>query len=576
MKKAPGAKTGAKAPGAAAAPKKKKKVLGPPACATVIKKKPGAPGTGGATGTPPKAGSAAASAKKKPVAGGLKGAKRPAGAQAQNKGVKEASVAKKERLAREAKEAAAATQIQAMVRGKLARLMLGSMRAKQAAMEEEMEELRHKAWLAQVEYERKQEAKRRKRDAEERARRKAEAAARVQLLEAAYDDEVDELEQALATTCAATGRKLVEVEAEDASGNTALSEAAAGGAEGALARLLELGADPNRKGQYGRTPLWRACFMAKLACVRLLLSAGADPQLSNDEGELPTGVAATDEIKSALADFDPKETERLITERAERAKEAAALRTEQAQAAESALESAADGAERAADISQRELRGARAELARLIEEHDLMVTEGTKRADTIELTLQAIHDAEARVEACVLRATETAEASREAVAALSSERARNRGEADAHADELDAAEDDSCLRCDIGGLNDLLFREGEGARRLKEAAGGRWPLLVDPSGQSSVFLTYADSNFVQLCNPSALEPNKLRRGLLGAIRYGKPFVLDSLDVDMYAARASLPAPPPAPKRQQPLPYPPISCRRAGTCAALTCCRLGAS
>ena len=88
---------------------------------------------------------------------------------------------------------------------------------------------------------------------------------------------------------------------------------------------------------------------------------------------------------------------------------------------------------------------------------------------------------------------------------------------------------DDTLRVEIGKLNDLLLRDTQG---LLKAAAPRWPLLIDPSGQSTVFLTYADTNFVQVCNPSATEPNKLRRGLLGAIRYGKPLVLDCMDVDM--------------------------------------------
>ena len=33
--------------------------------------------------------------------------------------------------------------------------------------------------------------------------------------------------------------------------------------------LLELGADPNRKGQYGRTPLYRAAFCGHLEAVKV-------------------------------------------------------------------------------------------------------------------------------------------------------------------------------------------------------------------------------------------------------------------------------------------------------------------
>ena len=60
-------------------------------------------------------------------------------------------------------------------------------------MRDEMEGLRQKAYMAQVAYEGKQEAKRRKKNEEEAKRRKEEARIRKGLLEAAFDDELDEL-----------------------------------------------------------------------------------------------------------------------------------------------------------------------------------------------------------------------------------------------------------------------------------------------------------------------------------------------------------------------------------------------
>ena len=50
------------------------------------------------------------------------------------------------------------------------------------------------------------------------------------------------------------------VECKDANNNTPLSEAAAGGNHPTVELLLSLGGDPNFKGQYGRTPLYRAAF----------------------------------------------------------------------------------------------------------------------------------------------------------------------------------------------------------------------------------------------------------------------------------------------------------------------------
>jgi hypothetical protein len=50
---------------------------------------------------------------------------------------------------------------------------------------------------------------------------------------------------------------------------------------------------------------------------------------------------------------------------------------------------------------------------------------------------------------------------------------------------------------------------------------------------SLVFLRYLDSNYVNACSSANMERNCLRRSLLGAIRYGKPLVIDVMDVDMW-------------------------------------------
>ncbi|EDO28821.1 predicted protein [Nematostella vectensis] len=81
----------------------------------------------------------------------------------------------------------------------------------------------------------------------------------------------------------------------------------------------------------------------------------------------------------------------------------------------------------------------------------------------------------------------------------------------------------------IRDLDDVLFRDIGG----KIAAGGRWPLLIDPSGQAAMFLRYRDTNYINALNPTQVEPEVIRLALLGAIRFGKPFVLDMMEVDMF-------------------------------------------
>ncbi|XP_059827536.1 IQ motif and ankyrin repeat domain-containing protein 1-like isoform X5 [Hypanus sabinus] len=83
--------------------------------------------------------------------------------------------------------------------------------------------------------------------------------------------------------------------------------------------------------------------------------------------------------------------------------------------------------------------------------------------------------------------------------------------------------------CHIRELDDVLLKDvGD---KIKQD--GRWPLIIDPSGQASTFLRYRDTNFHNALNPSHMKPEVLRLGLLGAIRYGKMLVIDMMEVNMF-------------------------------------------
>ena len=46
----------------------------------------------------------------------------------------------------------------------------------------------------------------------------------------------------------------------------------------------------------------------------------------------------------------------------------------------------------------------------------------------------------------------------------------------------------------------------------------RWPLIIDTSSQTSTFLRYRDTNFLNALNPSNMEADVIRLAILGAIR----------------------------------------------------------
>lgn len=67
--------------------------------------------------------------------------------------------------------------------------------------------------------------------------------------------------------------------------------------------------------------------------------------------------------------------------------------------------------------------------------------------------------------------------------------------------------------------------DGEGAVR-------KWPCVIDPSRRTMTFLRYRDANCIDVCDPSEFDPAAIRRLLLGALRFGKPLVIDLHDTTM--------------------------------------------
>ncbi|KAJ9511922.1 hypothetical protein QJQ45_004491 [Haematococcus lacustris] len=281
---------------------------------------------------------------------------------------------------------------------------------------------RQQAWVLQVEAERRAEAKRQQRAREDAQRKREasrgfEASLRKALLEAAYDDDAREVEGLLAKADALGVRDAMDI--ADSHGNTLLSEAAAGGAcstlqvwtkllllplssevqllaavpawpydWACLQLLLRLGADPNSRGEFGRTPLWRAAFLGKAEVVLPLLEAGADPRLANEGGEAPAHVAAHAALKDTLMSWDTQQTDQLVlswtTTRQERREKAEGA----ARAAVQGVQQGLEAAKREHERCQAALRKAREELGKRIFEHDTCVGEH-KPEELIKLVLLA-------------------------------------------------------------------------------------------------------------------------------------------------------------------------------------------
>jgi len=60
----------------------------------------------------------------------------------------------------------------------------------------------------------------------------------------------------------------------------------------------------------------------------------------------------------------------------------------------------------------------------------------------------------------------------------------------------------------------------------------RFSLIIDLGGMVTTFFQYRDVNMACYAKPSDIEPEMLRKKILGALRYGKPFVLDTMSVHL--------------------------------------------
>ncbi|XP_070238605.1 IQ motif and ankyrin repeat domain-containing protein 1 isoform X7 [Bos mutus] len=425
----------------------------------------------------------------------------------------------------------AATIIQCAFRKLLARKELARRQQEHQDYQELMEKLQREAFVAQVR--REQEAARRRQEeaAAAERRRQEERLRGARLLEAAFDGnlgeiqavlrEVDELLTREGVGCDAAGtarrlqRRLALVDFEDSGGNTPLSEAAAGGQSLAIQLLAEQGASPNSKGAFGRTPLYRAAFGGHLEAVEVLLKLGADPRVYADDGSTPEQVASLDTVVSVLQSWDLSLTDAMLrnmeAEQERRAQEAARHKEAEAQRMNLKVQQLAKEQQQC----HQQLQQAYCELNRRIAEHDKCERRGVGLA---ELTLQAIKDAEEQVD----RLQQEAQKAEEALALARLELREQTEEAE---------EEVPGLKCQVSELHDVLMKDvGDRIR-----ADGRWPLVIDPSGQAATFLRYQDTNYVDAVNPDHLRPERIRLALLGALRFGKPLVFDLHEVDLFPA-----------------------------------------
>ncbi|XP_052354304.1 IQ motif and ankyrin repeat domain-containing protein 1-like isoform X7 [Oncorhynchus keta] len=396
-------------------------------------------------------------------------------------------------------EELAAVTIQRATRGLLARRERVRRQKEKQDYEDLMDRLEKEAFVALVRREQEEAEWKRKKEEEERKGKKEEQLLRTRLLEAAFDGEAEEVlailkevsdrdtKRGLGLDEAGKRQRLLNqlfmINITDANGNTAVSEAAGGGQPEVITLLVERGADINTRGAFGRTPIYRAAFGGHLWAVQTLLQLGADPRIHADDGSTPEQVASEEAVVATLQNWDLSATDSMLSK----------MKGEEQRRAEEE--------EKQNEAQTERLKG---EVDQLQKEHERCQREVVHEAEDVLAKAQiAAHEAAGKLSLAKLTLREQSGG--------------------------DAVLDRGGVRCPVRDLEEVLIKDVGG--KIKQD--GRWPLLVDTYGQAATFLRYRDTNYLDALHPGDMQPDKLRLALLGAIRFGKPLVINMMEVDLF-------------------------------------------
>ena len=62
-------------------------------------------------------------------------------------------------------------------------------------------------------------------------------------------------------------------------------------------------------------------------------------------------------------------------------------------------------------------------------------------------------------------------------------------------------------------------QEGVIISRNDASSPSRWPLIIDPHQQCATFLRYRDTNYMNALRQKDMNPNSIRRSIIGALRF---------------------------------------------------------
>ena len=305
---------------------------------------------------------------------------------------------------------------------------------------------------------------------------------------------------------------------KDGQGNYAVGEAAVNGQIEVIEYLVkQQDADPNCKGAFDRTPLWRAAYNSHAPAVKALLELGADPRVQA-QAQLPSDLASGDAAQ-ILKDWDVSKTDRIIAAESKRREEREAQVKAEAEKELKGLAETTAEAKKQYEVAQKKLVHAKQQFEQRVFEYDTAHHEG-KDPSLVQIALDCVKDAEKHIAEC--------EAERDKMMNIYLDAKAVEGE------HLQTIGDLPGEEVPIRQFADIVLKDGKGsiARSGSADKPAKWPLVIDTTDKVGVFLRYRDTNYLDGCNPIQMKPEPIRKALLGSLRYGKPLVLDLKDVPL--------------------------------------------
>lgn len=456
--------------------------------------------------------------------------------------VKEEPKLTKEELELIEKQNRAATLIQCKWRSVLAIKKLSQLKQEKNEFDEKMKKLEHEAFLQMIKYEQEKEEKRRMKKQREIEEKQKQLKRKKKFLEAAYDGNLQELkfiikdyENELNSNdkldSVQKRRQILNlIDCRDSNNNSALSEAAASGSSDVVLYLILNGADPNSRGAFERTPLWRSAFAGHMEATQILLQHGGDPRLYSQDGQKVYDCCTNDQLCEMIKVWDINITKRMLDQ-------IAFTRAQFIQAQVKSLEGQKQEAlgvyekyKQEYSLVKNQLLKCNQELQRLHDEYLLnpfMYAPLIDQKEEEKVHLKTQHE-ELREKTAKARI-----AYKEMLNILKKEKkqldngGRKEDNDDDDENEEDLNDDENQMKINIKEIDDIVIRDFSG----KLSQSKKWPLIIDQNEQATTFLRYRDTNYINCLDPKSMHYDRFRLALLGAIRFGKPFVLDLMDYD---------------------------------------------